>query len=143
MNEARLRQAIGISAPGTKADIELLRDGKVSTLSVALADRDGANGAFTVDAIGVSVRTLTEAEARTMGYRNVAGVIVVGVDARGRAARATPVAFEPGDIIVAVEDAPAGDARDFLRLANTLDYNKGVAFSVIRDTQRGSLLIRD
>ena len=40
-------------------------------------------------------------------------------------------------------DIPAGDARDFLRLANTLDYNKGVAFSVIRDTQRGSLLIRD
>jgi S1-C subfamily serine protease len=69
--------------------------------------------------------------------------MVVGVDARGRAANATPVPFEPGDIIVAVEDAPAGDARDFLRLANTLDYNRGVSFSVIRDTQRGSLLIRD
>ncbi len=143
MNEARLRQAIGISAPGTKAEVELLRDGKVSTVTVALADRDGTSGAFGVDAIGISVRTLTEQEARSKGYRNVSGVIVVGVERRGRAANATPVPFEPGDIIVAVEDAPAGDARDFLRLANGLDYNRGVSFSVIRDTQRGSLLIRD
>ena len=108
MNEARLRQAIGISAPGTKAEVELLRDGKVSTVTVALADREGQNGAFTVDAIGVSVRTLTETEARAMGYRNVAGVIVVGVDARGRAANATPVPVEPGDIIAT--GTPAGVA---------------------------------
>jgi hypothetical protein len=35
------------------------------------------------------------------------------------------------------------DADGFARLAESCDYNRGVAFMVIRDTERGQLTIRD
>jgi serine protease Do len=143
MNEPRLRQAIAISPPGSKADLEVLRDGKVKALTVAMADQAAANGEVRVDVIGMTVRTLTPQQSRRLGFRNVTGVMVVSVDDAGRAAKATPSPFQEGDIIVGLKDETVKDADGFARLAESCDYNRGVAFMVIRDTERGQLIIRD
>jgi S1-C subfamily serine protease len=123
VNEPRLRQAIAISSPGTKADVEVLRGKEIKTVSVSLADQAAANGEVRVDPLGMSV--------------------VTSIDADGRGARATPSPFQEGDIIVGIREDAVKDADSFARLAESLDYNRGVPFMVIRDTERGQLLIRD
>ena len=143
VNEPRLRQAIAISSPGTKADVEVLRGKEIKTVSVSLADQAAANGEVRIDPLGMSVRTLTAQQARRLGYRDVAGVVVTSIDADGRGARATPSPFQEGDIIVGIREDGVKDADSFARLAESLDYNRGVPFMVIRDTERGQLLIRD
>jgi len=143
VNEPRLRQAIAISSPGTKAEVEVLRGNEIKTVSISMGDHAASNGEVRIDVVGMAVRTLTPQEARRRGYGAIAGVIVTGLDPDGRATRATPSPFQEGDIIVGVNDETFKDAEGFASVAKSLDYNRGVAFMVIRDTERGQLLIRD
>ncbi len=143
MNEPRLRQAIAITPPGAKAELEVLRGSDTKTVTVSLADQEAVNGIVRADVIGMSVRTLTPAMAKKLGYRDVRGVLVASIDGGGRAANATPSPFQEGDIIVGINGDDVKDGDSFARLAETMDYNRGATFQVIRESERGQLLIRD
>jgi S1-C subfamily serine protease len=123
--------------------VEVLRGSEVKTITVSMADQEAVNGIVRVDVIGMSVRTLTPAIARSLGYRDIRGVVVVAVDGGGRAANATPSPFQEGDIIVGLKGDEIKDADSFARFAESMDYNRGATFQVIRDSERGQLLIRD
>lgn len=143
VNENRLRTAIAITPPGVSADIEVLRAGEVKTIQVVLADQESAVGNITIGALGLTVQTLTAAEARRFGYQNAIGARVLKVDPRGRAANANPSPFQEGDVIIGIKGDEVKDADELARIAESLDYNRGVSLQVIRDTEKGQLIVRD
>ena len=143
VNENRLRTAIAISPPATQAQIEVLRAGEVKVLSVTLADQDKALGNVFVEVLGMTVQSLTAAQARRLGFNAPVGVRVLAVEPKGRAGKATPSPFQEGDIIVGIKGEDVKDAEEFARLVKDLDYNRGVSVQVIRDGDRGQLIIRD
>lgn len=143
VSESRLRTAIAISAPQSQAEIEVLRAGEIKTLSVTLSDQEKALGNVRVDVLGLTVQSLTMAQARRLGFKQALGVRVLNVDAMGRAGKASPSPFQEGDIIVGIKGEDVKDADDFARITENLDFNRGVSLQVIRDGERGQLIVRD
>ena len=115
-----LRNEVAQLQPGTTARLTVLRDGKEQAINVTLAelraaaaaDREGANGGERTG-FGMSVEPLTPGRARDLGLAASSGVVVVDVQAAGRAADA---GLRPGDVIVEVDRRPVNNP-DALRSA--------------------------
>jgi serine protease Do len=109
-NLNRVRTAIAVTAPGTEAQLDILRGGKRSTVPVRIADSlEGAAltpGGGAVKAFGVTVRELPTALSRRLG--NV-GVAVATIDSSGPAARE----LREGDIILQLNDTEIGSVEEF------------------------------
>ena len=101
-----LPAAIGLSRPGDKVRLHVVRQGKTLDLTAALAatsDKvastdDGAQAA-SQGRLGLALRPLNRDEQREVG---MAGLVVE--DASGAAARA---GVQPGDVVLAVNGTPA------------------------------------
>jgi serine protease Do len=106
----KLRNAIAFTPPGTKAEIERVRDGASGVVTVAVGDRaDFLPGSQAVKRFGFSVRTLPRQEARRLG---LSGVYVSNVEALGPAAQAR-VPLQERDIIVNVDGTDVADDQQF------------------------------
>jgi serine protease Do len=148
VNEMRLRSAIALSPPGTRAAVEVLRDGKPRELTVTLADQSSALGNVDVPALGARVRTITPEISQALRQRNLKGVIVIEVDPDSRAAAAD---LQPGDVISGYQQGAAGgqvaSAEQFQKLAAAIDYSNGLRLNVTRTTngfvQRGYVVVQD
>ena len=111
----RLTNAIAFAAPGSTAEMDIVRDGSGLKVDVSVANRDDIiEGKRANRVYGFSVVTLPEQIARR--YRRRA-VSVESVETNGPAANATsggsPTPLEQGDIIVAVNNIPTPDAASF------------------------------
>ncbi len=138
VNEQRLRTAIAISSPGSKAEVDLVRDGKPMKLTAELGDLNMALGNTYVSQLGASVRTVTTEVARSLGYRDIKGVVVIEMDPNGKAAMGR---LQTGDVIVRVDGRDIADAEEFnTRLANG-NMSKGVRLDVVRDGMAGYLVV--
>ena len=99
-----LRNAVAATAPGTKADVTLIRDGKERAVTVTIgkltpdqfaaagSDKGGSLGDF-----GLSVQPLTPELAEEFGYKQEKGVVITDVDPAGPAGAAN---LQRGDLIV-------------------------------------------
>ena len=125
---------MALTPPGTTAEFDLVRDGKPAKVSLTIGDFEAA---LRTD-IGVDVRTLGEAEARRMGYRNIKGVIVTKVREGSLGARSQ---VEQGDIILKVDGAKVDTPAQFSEALGRGDVGKGIALSVIRGEEQGTILI--
>ncbi len=97
---------------GSKVTVEYRRDGKTSTIEMKLAElpapdsRGGPEGAT----IGISLQTLTEPLARSLGVDpNLRGAVIADVRPDSPAARA---GLQPGDIIRDVNGKPVASAEE-------------------------------
>jgi serine protease Do len=147
VNEARLRTAIGISRPGTRAEMEVLRKGKKQTLTASigdyaaiLSDRAATQNEVTIDELGVQVRTYTRQMARDDGYRDprVKGVQVVQVR-DGSVAQRT--GLQPGDIILEAAGQSVSGAKEFVELVGKGEITGGVQLGVVRGNRLGGLVV--
>jgi len=140
-----LRAAIAVTAPGTKAAFEILRDGKAKTISVEIADfslNEAQNlGGQYSDRFGGIVRTIDTDVRRALGrgFQNIKGVIVQKVDLVGASATS---AFEEGDIIVAIDEVPVRTAEEFKSILDSANLKQGVKMSVIRNRMKGQIELR-
>jgi S1-C subfamily serine protease len=100
-----LRNRVSETAPGSTADVTIVRDGKEKHVSVKLeevagdktARRDNASGSVDQASLGVSVAPLTpELASQYKLPRDTHGVVVQDVDPDGRAADA---GIRAGDVI--------------------------------------------
>ncbi len=112
----RLTNAIAFAAPGSTAELDIVRDGSGMKLDVPVANRDDIiEGKRSNRLYGFSVVTLPPQVARR--YRNLRAVTVESVEDNGPAANATnegqPTPLEAGDIIVSVNGIPTPTAADF------------------------------
>ena len=94
--------------------------------------------------LGITGRALTPAMAEALGRPGARGVVVVGVDRRGPAARAglraagRPDAEVPrgGDLVVAVDGRPVEDMADVSRAVSSRAVGDPLALTVLRDGER-------
>ncbi len=141
VNESRLRNAIGITPPGTATDVEVLRDGKVSTIRVTLGDQSIVLMSGEVPSMGMRVQPVTRDVLRTMGLRGtVKGVVVTEVENEGRAARAE---FQVGDIIAGIDGVDINSTQDFAEAVARIDFSRGARFLITRGVDRGYIDVRD
>jgi len=124
---------VAATRPGTKAALEVWRNGRVEELEVEVGERGApkqladAKGAVGQGKLGVSVRPLTPEERKEAKLDG--GVVVESV--AGPAAKA---GVRPGDVIVAVNRTPITGVEALRELVQK--SGKSVALLIQRDDER-------
>ena len=99
-----LRNAVAATAPGTKADLVVVRDGKEKTFTVTVGKLTPetmaaaeSGKASTLEKFGLTVQPLTSELADEFGYKDEKGVLITDVDPDSPAGAAN---LQRGDLIV-------------------------------------------
>ncbi|MBB5736989.1 serine protease Do [Xanthomonas arboricola] len=127
---------IGLMAPGTKVNLDVLRDGKPRKVAVTLTTLDNPAGnaaprtaaddakpsaPASVELLGLQVADLTAAERSRLGLEAGEGVRIASVT--GAAARSTQPPLSPGLIIARVGRTKVGSVAELNRALSS--YKKG------------------
>jgi serine protease Do len=130
----QLSSRVSMAAPGERAALEVLRDGKLLTLTATIgsasdatvASNNAQNGAAE-GRLGLSVRPLTPEERAQAGVSS--GLVVE--DVAGRAARA---GIQPGDVVLSVNGTDVHSANELRELVR--GHDKQIALLVQRGDAR-------
>ena len=109
------RNRVALTAPQTRSEIAVLRDGKRRTLKVTIGALDAgalaaADGSATSRQIGMAVQTPTEQMAESLGIEPGEGVVVTQV-APGSAAAAAGIT--PGTVVLEANRRKVASAAEF------------------------------
>ncbi len=135
MNE--LPRLVAATAPGTKATVKVLREGKEKTFSLTvteLVDEPGSSGEAgpeVEELAGLTVDDLTPALARRFGVRETRGAVVTRVAPGSPAAEA---GLRPGDLILEVNGAAIQSAADFQRQFSRVEKGSFARLLIKRQT---------
>ena len=109
-----LSRYAGLTKPGTKVTIELIRDGKKMDLKVKLGEfEESRNGRFAEkeeSALGMTVQDITPELAEHFDIEKTEGVLVTNVKANSQAEKA---GIQRGDIILEVNRKKISTTKDF------------------------------
>jgi len=142
-----LRNRVSETAPGSNADVTIIRDGSEKHVSVKLdeasgeriARRDSESGGADQASLGVSVAPLTpELASRYKLPRDARGIVVQDVDPDGRAADA---GIQAGDVIEEVNRQPVQSVED-LRAALRKSSDRPVLLLVNREGSSRFVTVR-
>ncbi len=139
-------------APGTKLNLDVLRDGKAKQLTATteerpgektLAGRAGRNGRWQPGDTapddegvlnGVAVDDLTPQARKQFGLpERLKGAVIANVDPVSPAAKA---GLKPGDVILEINKQPVSSAEDAVELSNKAESKK----TLVRIYSRGSTI---
>ena len=112
------RNNVALTKPGTRATLEIIRNGKNRKLDITIGelseDKLVATGPTqSTDELGVTVQTLTPELARQFNVKSDKGVVVTAVKPGSVAALA---GIQPGTVILQVNREPVNSAEEFKRL---------------------------
>lgn len=133
------RNRVALTAPGSRVELSVLRDGKEKTLQVTIGkltkDKLVAEGpAQSAGEIGLTVQTLTPQLAEQFDAKLGEGVVVTAVEPGSIAARA---GIEVGSIILQVNRKPVKSAAEFQRAVKASASDKRVLMLIRKgDMQR-------
>jgi serine protease Do len=142
-----LRNRVSETAPGSNADVTIIRDGSEKHVSVKLdqasgdkiARRDNESGGADQSSLGVAVAPLTpELASRYKLPRDAHGIVVQDVDPDGRAADA---GIQAGDVIEEVNRQPVQSVED-LRAALGKNTDRPVLLLVNREGSSRFVTVR-
>jgi serine protease Do len=138
----QLRSEVADAAPGSKASLGILRDGKNIDISVELGKKpeqvaslengQGEPAEHGSDLLGLTVQALTPDIAQQLGISDEKGVVVSSVVPGGLADEA---GVKQGDLVREVNRAPVASMRDFSKAVAGLRKGDSVALLI----GRGSL----
>ncbi len=144
-----LRLMIGSMAPGTKAHMEINREGQTKTFDVQLgemppgaADEDTetsseetAQPEKTTVFGGVAVTTITEDIRTALNLpKDVQGAVIADIDAESPAAKS---GLREGDVIQEVNKQPVKSAKDLLAISKKLKPNDKILMRVYSQGRSG------
>jgi serine protease Do len=137
-----LRLMIGSMAPGTKAQIEVNREGQTRTLNVELGEmpagttEEGAEASPDETAQpekatvfgGVAVADLTDDVRNALNLsKDIKGAVIAEIEPESPAAKA---GLREGDVIQEVNKQPVKNARDLVTISNRLKPNDKILIRV-------------
>jgi serine protease Do len=134
MNE--LPRMVADMAPGSKAPLKLLREGKEKTVNLTIAEltdeqqaQAKEEGAAEKTPLGLEVQNLTPTLAQQFGLRDNKGVVVVRVESGGPAADA---GIRAGDLILEVNGEIAGTVKEYLEAVAKVKKDSVARFLIKR-----------
>lgn len=140
---ADLPHLVGAMKPGTKATVEVVREGSRKNISVtvgaipedeeALMAGNSPSAAKSSNRLGVSVTDLTAEQKKSLDIK--AGVIVKEI----QGAPANMIGLRPGDVITHLNNQAVDSAATFLKVAKALPKDRSVSMRVLRQG-RGSFI---
>lgn len=127
---------VGLTAPGTRAELTVFRDGKTLTLPVVVGElpADKAQAAARGDAaastnpLGLAVDDLTAEQRQQLNLKPGEGVVVTRVGGAARRA-----ALQPGDVILMVGRSAVKTAAEFNAMVKNVKPGESVMLLVRRD----------
>ncbi len=137
VSSSDLPPLVGLTAPGTRAELSVFRDGKTLTLPVTVAElpQDAGQAAAAAspratasNPLGIAVDDLSAEQRQQLGLKDE-GVVVTRVG--GAAARRA--ALQTGDIILMVGRAPVRSAAAFHAAVKDLKPGESVMLLVRRN----------
>ncbi len=113
-----LPRLVADTAPGTKASVKVLRDGKEKTFNVTVselteerqASEAKEEGGGENNPLGLMVKNITPELARHFHLRDTKGVLVDGVEQGSAAADA---GIQPGDIVMEIDNQAINTVKEF------------------------------
>jgi serine protease Do len=135
-NMGQFRNGVAQTAPGTKVDVEILREGKKQTMNVTVGKlpsegptAGGPGGANPLTGYGFTVEPLTPALAKRLGYENEHGVVISQV-AEGSVAAVA--GLQPGDLLVEADRQKVNSVSDLEGIMNKAKAQEGLLLLVKR-----------
>lgn len=133
-----LPHLVGSMKPGSKATLEVVRDGQRKSLSIGigalpedgeLAASAGESGSTTKsnNRLGVAVTDLTDAQRQQLEIKG--GVAITEVT-QGPAAM---IGMRPGDVITHLNNEAIDSVKKFTQVVKDLPKNRSVSMRVLRD----------
>jgi serine protease Do len=132
-----LKNQVSAFAPGTKLNLDVLRDGKNEKIAVTTAERPGAkrigkgglesfskNRSSEDDGVlnGVAVDDLDRNGRRELNFpAKLKGALITQVDPASPSARA---GLKPGDVILEINRQPVTNAKDAVELSTSAESKK-------------------
>lgn len=144
----QFRNAVAATKPGTKAEIEIVRNGATKMLTVEIGELNGSATEVTEreggdveesNELGLAVQTLTPDLARQLGSKEMQGVIITQVEPGSVAQRA---GLQPGDLISSVNRKPIQTAKEYRETVKGASIEKGILLQVRRDGINRFVVIR-
>lgn len=148
-SQRELIDTVASMPPGTKVQLEIIRDGKRKTLTATLAERKTEGEAEEGDTeqpreaaakVGLEVTDLNARLRRQFGIPNsVNGVLVQDVEDLSVADEA---GITPGDVILEVNGQPVASVADFNEKLEKLRSGQAVRLYVYRDGSKRFVVLR-
>lgn len=133
-----LPRIVGETKPGTRADLEVWRKGKKTTLSVKVGEipvdktisgkKGATSGPEVTNALGLGV---VDVPAEVQKKLRIKG----GVQVKAVAGAASKAGLREGDIVLALNDTDVTSAKQFAELVGKLDKGRAVGLLVRRGEQ--------
>ncbi len=145
MNDAnQLRQAVAATSPGTKVKTEIFRDGERETVNVTVGEQEASAAVIKgreseSEDLGMTVRSLTPEIAEQLGLKQSKGVVVTEVEPFGIAAKA---GLRPGDVILAIQNAPVEKVSEFNQAIRKHDLKKGIRLTVLTEGMKRFVILK-
>ncbi len=139
-NASELRTFVGLTRPGTKVEVEVIRDGRHKVLTITIGEypkeKRMSYGAVPelrkfLERLGFSVQELTEEIARELGYRVKGGVVISAVAPGSPAALAE---LRPGLLIEEVNRKPVRTLEEFFEALKP-SLKTGRVLLLVRDPE--------
>ena len=142
-----LRSRIGASMPGTRVELEVLRDENKKQITVVLDQLTeeslaiGESKSIANKKLGLSVQDMTPDLTRRLGYKGEQGVLVRDVRRGSDAARQ---GIRPGDLIQEVERTVVESVDDFIEAVDGIEEGDAILLLIRRgkETYFAALRVR-
>ncbi|MCQ4318872.1 DegQ family serine endoprotease [Stutzerimonas stutzeri] len=133
-----LPHLVGAMKPGSKAKLEVVRDGQRKTLNIdigalpedgdVLASAEGSSiNSQSDNRLGVSVTELSDAQRKAL---EISGGVVINDIRPGPAAM---IGLRPGDVITHLNNEAIDSVKKFSQVVKDLPKNRSVSMRVLRD----------
>jgi serine protease Do len=141
---ADLPLLVARTAVGTKVEVKVIREGKVQTFRVTIAELKDEEvalaGGGTVEDLGLTVQTLTGELAENLGLERVLkGVVVTEVEPGGPAGEA---GLRRGDVILEVNRKNVKDVAAYRKAVEAAGKGRSILFLVRRGDNTIFLAVR-
>lgn len=131
----QLRNLVASLAPGTRVEVDVIRNGRKQSLTFKIGELPGRLGGDLLDKkaestsvnVGIQIEPLMPEIARQLGSNQTSGLIVMSVTPGGIAERS---GIRPRDIILQIDGQPVSSVSDFNRMVTESGLTRGVRMMV-------------